>query len=230
MPLPFQPFDKTKALRIYFTNMPHWRQDGCTYFVTYRLDDSIPLRNLEFWEDEKEHWMASEGVDLSENETWKDGFSKLDEHRQRTFLKAFNSQLNEYLDEGRGSCVLRDPRCAEIVLSGWQYFDSKHYDLHDIVVMPNHVHLMLTPYPTHELEKILQSRKGQSSREINRMMGRQGRLWQKHSYDHIVRNGNEAITFSEYIANNPKWAKLRKGEFQHRSFDWQSKFAEEFGE
>tara|TARA_R110002096_G_scaffold54517_20_gene140680 strand:- start:13063 stop:13752 length:690 start_codon:yes stop_codon:yes gene_type:complete len=226
----FQPYDSRQPLRVYFTNLPHWRQEGCTYFVTYRLFDSIPWRNLEVWEEEKVHWLACEGVDLAENEPWQDGFLKLRERRQRAFLKTFNRKLNEYLDDGRGSCLLREPACSQIVLSGWEYFDSERYDLHDIVVMPNHVHLTLTPYPNHDLEKILHSRKGQASRDINRLLGRQGKLWQKHSYDHLVRDGNEATAISDYIAQNPKWANLREGEFQHRSFDWQSKFAQEFGD
>ena len=31
-----------KPLTMYHRNLPHWRQDGATYFVTYRLADSLP--------------------------------------------------------------------------------------------------------------------------------------------------------------------------------------------
>ncbi len=53
-----QPFHDRKPVRIYFTNMPHWRQNGCTYFVTYRMADSIPERVLNQWEREKLHWLS----------------------------------------------------------------------------------------------------------------------------------------------------------------------------
>ena len=53
----FQPFDERKPVRIYYTSMPHWRQDNCTYFVTYRLADSIPAGVLREWEFEKLKWI-----------------------------------------------------------------------------------------------------------------------------------------------------------------------------
>ena len=55
----FQPFDKRGSVRIYFTSMPHWRQDGCTYFVTYRLADSIPAKVVEEWDFEKLKWIQA---------------------------------------------------------------------------------------------------------------------------------------------------------------------------
>ena len=42
----FKPFDPGGELEVYHTDMPHWRQDGCTHFVTYRLADSIPAQVL----------------------------------------------------------------------------------------------------------------------------------------------------------------------------------------
>ena len=42
MAIGFQPFDTRKPLRLYRRNLPHWRQDGATYFVTFRLDDALP--------------------------------------------------------------------------------------------------------------------------------------------------------------------------------------------
>jgi hypothetical protein len=34
----FVPFDELHAVRIYQRNLPHWRQDGCTYFVTFQKE------------------------------------------------------------------------------------------------------------------------------------------------------------------------------------------------
>lgn len=47
----FQGLRDDLPLTAYQKHLPHWRQDGATYFVTFRLDDSLPeskLRELEF--------------------------------------------------------------------------------------------------------------------------------------------------------------------------------------
>ncbi len=57
LPTGFRGLQRDKSLRIYTRHLPHWRQDGATYFATFRLADSLPeaklieLRNLRaFWE------------------------------------------------------------------------------------------------------------------------------------------------------------------------------------
>ncbi len=212
----FKPFDLDQPVRVYFTTMPHWRQEGCTYFVTYRLADSIPKQVLERWDIEKSEWLAARGAAVTDRDGWKDAFLKLNEKDRFAFEKHFNRQLNSYLDEGRGSCVLRDPRCAQIVVEGWDYFDGERYGLGDLVVMPNHVHLLVTPFAGHQLEDIMQSRKRQSAREINALLGGAGKLWQKHSFDHIVRNENALERFENYIEENPRNAGLAEGEYRYR--------------
>ena len=42
----FTPFDLNKSVRRYIRHLPHWRQDGTTYFVTFRLADSLPDAKL----------------------------------------------------------------------------------------------------------------------------------------------------------------------------------------
>ena len=211
--MPFQPFHERRPVRVYVTTLPHWRQEGCTYFVTYRLGDSIPHRVLEQWEREKLEWLQIQGIEVK---AWADGISQLDPTQQRAFMKHFNRKLNTYLDEGHGSCVLRDSRCQHVIAESWEHFHGQRYELGDLVVMPNHVHLLLTPMSGHDLEDILQSRKRQSAREINALLGRGGDFWQRHSYDHIVRNETELRAFGRYIAENPVKARLREGEYYYR--------------
>ncbi|MBL9115343.1 MAG: transposase [Verrucomicrobiaceae bacterium] len=212
--MPLQPFNAHKPVRIYFTNLPHWRQEGCTYFVTYRLADSIPLSVLAQWESEKLDWLRHHDVHTSK---WTDGFPQLPSDLQGAFMKHFNRKLNSYLDEGHGACLLRQPVHQKVVSTGWQYFHGQRYELSDLVIMPNHVHLLLTPLPGHELEDILQSRKRQSAKEINHLSQRKGDLWQKHSYDHIVRDETELTAFQRYIADNPMRASLKAGDYLLRT-------------
>ena len=67
-----------------------------------------------------------------------------------------------------------------------------HYELHDYVVMANHVHLLILPkiHPS----RLMQSLKGATAREANRLLGRTGEpYWQKESYDRWVRNQAEFL-------------------------------------
>ena len=71
------------------------------------------------------------------------------------------------------------------------------------------------------MEDILQSQKRHSTRELNRFLKRSGDFWQKHSYDHIVRDATELRAFQRYIAENPTKAGLKAGESLHRPVEWQ---------
>lgn len=50
------------SITSYERNLPHWRQDGAVYFVTFRLKDSIPKSVLEAWEHDRRIWLAANGV------------------------------------------------------------------------------------------------------------------------------------------------------------------------
>ncbi len=43
--------------RAWGRHLPHWRQDGCAYFVTFRRDDSISEEVLAQWQGERERWL-----------------------------------------------------------------------------------------------------------------------------------------------------------------------------
>jgi REP element-mobilizing transposase RayT len=82
-----------------------------------------------------------------------------------------------------------------------------HYALHAFVVMPNHVHLLLTP--AIEIPKVTKSLKGITAKRANRMLGLTGNsFWQEESYDHLVRSDREFEQIRRYIENNPVRAGL----------------------
>ncbi len=82
-----------------------------------------------------------------------------------------------------------------------------HYELGAFVVMANHVHVLLLP-KTHP-SRLLQSMKGSTAHEANRILGLTGRkFWQAESYDHWVRNERERARIAAYIENNPVKAGL----------------------
>jgi REP element-mobilizing transposase RayT len=104
--------------------------------------------------------------------------------------------------------LLKRPEIAEIVEGALGHFQGNRYDLHAWVVMPNHVHAVLTPFEGHSVSDILHSWKSFTASAINRSLGRSGKLWQHESFDHLVRNHDSLIRFITYTENNPVAAGL----------------------
>jgi putative transposase len=52
---------------------------------------------------------------------------------------------------------------------------------------------------------------------LNKLLGRSGRFWHPESFDHLVRSGEDFARFRQYIADNPKQANLKPGEYIHYS-------------
>ncbi len=87
----------------------------------------------------------------------------------------------------RGPLFLNRPEIAEMVVNaiydGERRFDR--YELHSFVVMPNHVHLLVTSLVA--LREWLRSLKGFTGHEAVRMPGIPGPFWQDENYDHLIR-------------------------------------------
>ena len=218
--IPFRGFDERGDVRVYYHGiLPHWRQDGCTYFVTYRQADSLPAGTIREFEFERDKWLKHRGVDL-DNEDRREAFRKLSRADRRTYERLMASRLNECLDAGHGSCMLRRSDIAQIVIKSLYHFHGERVQTGDSVVMPNHVHTLMRPMPGYELEDVLQAIKSFTATEINRQIGAGGRFWMKESYDHIVRDFDQLAAFQNYIIANPKKARLRQDEFVIRTATW----------
>jgi putative transposase len=212
MPQPrpaFDAFDEQSAVRIYQRNLPHWRQDGATYFVTFRLGDSIPQGVVEQWEYEKQIWLAARGICVGKGDTdWYRQIERLSKAEQHRFHKHFNRLFHAALDECHGACQLKRADCLAAVRKRLLKDDGGAYHLGDFVIMPNHVHVLMLPSAGSELEQVLKAIKGSTARRCNQLLGQSGRFWLPDSYDHIVRTPEELFQFRQYIADNPKKAHL----------------------
>src|SRR5262245_60687834 len=51
------PFDPDAEIDVRGRNLPHWRQDGCTYFVTFRLGDSLPQSVQRLLRSDQQEWL-----------------------------------------------------------------------------------------------------------------------------------------------------------------------------
>ena len=119
--------------------------------------------------------------------------------------------LEDCLDKGYGSCWLRRPDIATTVQSALQHFHDDRYRLHAWVIMPNHVHILLTPQDGWELERIIKSLKSFSGRMANRVLNREGAFWQEDYFDRAIRNVEHHSQVVEYIHWNPVKAGLCMG-------------------
>lgn len=112
--------------------------------------------------------------------------------------------------------LFQSVRTAEIVVGKMlEYRDKGNYSLHDFVVMPNHLHLILTPLAS-SLEKCMQLIKGGSSFEINKLQGGRTAIWQSGFHESRVKSWEEYRTKRDYVNFNPVAAKLVE-----RPEDWE---------
>ena len=184
-------YDPQGPLGMLSGNLPHWRQDGVSYFVTFRTADSLPQEKLKQWQEEREQWVASHPEPHSDEEKC--------EYHQR-----FSERIQQWLDAGYGECVLAKPGIKTIVEQALRHFDGDRYHLHEFVVMPNHVHALVSPLGECRFSDILHSWKSFTAHKINKHLGTEGPFWQKESFDHVVRNAEQAERIRQYIHDNPK--------------------------
>jgi putative transposase len=83
------------------------------------------------------------------------------------------------------------------------YRKMNKYQLHEFVVMPDHIHVLLTPIAPITLEKTVQFVKGGFSYRARKDLGFGGEIWQNSFYDRRVRDAQEYRNFRQYIYMNP---------------------------
>jgi len=98
---------------------------------------------------------------------------------------------------------------ADILLNTlFDYCDAKAYLLDEFVIMPDQLHLILTPSSTTSLEKAIQLIKGGSSHQIHKVRTQHMQIWQEGIYDSDDSRRNHWRTRMQYIHMNPVHARL----------------------
>jgi REP element-mobilizing transposase RayT len=136
-------------------------------------------------------------------------------HLQRDFKFHFVTSVT------KNRWILPDV-ARDIVLACTCHDNGRFYDLHAAVVMPDHMHLILTPLindieqrvmPLHEIMKAI---KGASAHKINRQLGHQGTVWQEESFDRVLRSSDDVDAKILYVLENPVRQKLVSDWRQYR--------------
>ena len=123
----------------------------------------------------------------------------------RTYFQTFTTRHREILT----------PASREIALRCCVHDHERTYWLHCAVVMPDHVHMVFSPFEDLTLSYIMDRVKGASAHLINKAARRKGHLWLDESFDRIVRKHEDLRKKCENICANP----VRAG-FVDRPDDW----------
>jgi REP element-mobilizing transposase RayT len=202
---------------------PHIHPPDSVLFVTYRLAGSIPKATVRQYRAKKE-WLAGQLAQVS-NEAQERNTPALKklleqvENFNRDWFIKFEDILHK---TNNGPLWMKDPRIADAVAASLQKLDGDAYRLDAYSVMSNHVHVVFKPYLSEKdlqesldhngrpiftsehpgLSRIMQSLKGSSARECNRILSRTGQFWEHESFDHVIREG-EFFRTIKYVLNNP---------------------------
>jgi hypothetical protein len=106
----FRGLDPYKPLKRYDRYLPHWRQEGATYFVTFRLGDSLPQSKLRELDAVRKEWERIHPPPRSDE--------VVDELAREVMRR-----VERWLDQGMGACVLRQSRFAKFLVNALHYFD-----------------------------------------------------------------------------------------------------------
>jgi len=187
--------------------LPHLKRPGAAYFVTFRLAGTLPSHVLLKLKAEREAIIA-QALAARRPLTW---------HEQEELFRWYSSRVDKYLDAGHGQCWLRRPEIAEVVAGALQFHNGVRFELHEWVVMPNHVHAVLRPLPGWSLSHVLQGWKGYTAFKANQLLNRTGKsFWQIESFDHLVRDDEDLHRCNHYTIMNPVNAGLCE-----KPQDWQ---------
>jgi carbamoylphosphate synthase large subunit/REP element-mobilizing transposase RayT len=196
----FRGFDERGVLEMKQGHLPHWEQEDATYFVTFRLADSVAESILVTWREERAQWLKHHPQPWD----WKIAHE---------YIRRFEEEREQWLDQGHGSCLLRQPSASRIVSETLRHFDRDRYLLDAYVVMPNHVHALVKPIGQHSMADILRSWKSFTANAINRALDRRGTVWMRETFDTIVRDEAHLDACRDYIEQNPQKARLSPDQF-----------------
>lgn len=182
----------------YRRRLPHIQIAGSTYFITFRLMNSLPVDALEKLAEEKKK------------------IDKLPQNQKGLAHQAWFEKYDNYLDQAlHGNLYLKNEQVADMVAESILFRNGKSYDLTSYCIMLNHAHLVCTPLEKsdgifYSLTEILHSLKRHTAREANKILQRSGAFWQDESYDHFIRDEAELERIIKYVLYNPVKANLVK--------------------
>lgn len=214
--------------QFYERRRPHIHPPGATLFLTFRLAGSIP-RSIVRQYKAKRNWLEAELNRVAASaERTKTESQILKRDRILEFQREWFAKFEDILHRAEhGPLWLAQPAIRELVREKLFMDDGDKYRLDAFSIMANHVHAVFRPFldlpnlrevrdqgrprfvtDEQTLAEIMQSLKGVTAREANKVLKRRGSFWETESFDHYVRNEVEFERIVKYTLNNPVKARL----------------------
>jgi REP element-mobilizing transposase RayT len=178
--------------------LPHWEKEEGLYFITFHLADSLPHSVLAKIAERHRILEAANNIDAN-----------LLPEQKALLAEYCHARIEEYFDQGAGSCPFRDMRVAGAMAAALRFREGIHYRLLAWCIMPNHVHVVVRLFPGQELAKVVKAWKSFSAKAANQTLEQKGRFWQREYYDRLIRNGDELDRAIRYVVENPAKAGLK---------------------
>jgi REP-associated tyrosine transposase len=103
---------------------------------------------------------------------------------------------------------------AELLISTiLRYKRQGRFFLHAFAVVPEHLHVVITPSNGQTLERCVQCIKGGFSSAVRKQF--RGEVWQAGFYEHRIRDAEDFRGQVEYVARNPEPRYLKAYPFVH---------------
>lgn len=192
---------------------PHFQHLGATFSVTIVAHDAIPEALLTRLKERKR--VVLRGIE-------QDDFPDK-QARKNKIYERYYAFIEELLHKkGNQEHVLLDPAAATELENRIKAFAGQYYHLVAYSIMSNHAHLQLdfsvqcpenwdgvSPLPDYvNLATVIGKIKGGSAYDINKKIGRKGKLWRPGYYDRYMRNRKHLVTEFWYILRNAEKAGL----------------------
>jgi putative transposase len=115
-----------------------------------------------------------------------------------------------------GKRLLQSERNANLLIDTLRSLVAeRRFKLHDFVVMPDHIHLLIEISGNMSVEKAMQFIKGRFSHRLSDEFGFKGEVWQRGYTEVQVMNQTDFETHRAYNAANPVKAGLTESEEEY---------------
>jgi len=111
--------------------------------------------------------------------------------------------------------------CCQIVIGGIGFLRTRlGHKVHAYVLMPDHLHLVVTPREGGNVSQVMHSLKLYTARQIGALLGSKGGIWQSRFYERVLRTPKGIEVALAYVHNNPVKAGLadRPGDYAWSSY------------
>ena len=116
----------------------------------------------------------------------------------------------------RRALLVRTANAELLVTTIFGYRERGRFLLHAFAVMPEHLHVVLTPGNGQTVERCVQCIKGGFSFSIRKQFT--GDVWQVGFHEHRIRDGEDFRRQVEYVAGNPERRRLMDHPFVHTNY------------